>query len=300
MENFQENKLPNSYFHEAEILSKFTYNDFIQKFICSFHDYDNLYFVSKFYDSYVVNYLTHGWHWNENQIKFFSACLIQALIGLRREQYIHRDIHLGNLVMDSKKYIKLIDFHIAIEYANKNNHHFDIVGSPKLCPPEIINLKTYDYNSDYYRLGSVIYYIIFKRYPNYIMRVKNITKVIIKLNETKEYSAECIDFLNRLIVAEKRERIGFNDINELVFHPFFMNFNWDDLIKKKMKSPFIDVNETKRHSGWCDTPFNLTKKIFLSQILLKNESLRNIFINYDNVNNREVKNIYNKFNLKSI
>ena len=300
MEKFHENKLPNSHFHEAEILSKFSHNNFIQKLISSFHDYDNLYFVSKFYDISVLDYLTHGLHWNENQIKFFSACLIQALIGLRRKQYIHRDIHFGNLVMDSKKYIKLIDFHTAIDYANKNNHHFDIVGSPGLCAPEMINLKTYDYNSDYYRLGSMIYYIIFKGFPNYIMREKNLSKVIIKLNETKEYSAECIDFLNRLIETEKRKRIGFNNINELVFHRFFMNFNWDDLIKQKMQSPFIDVNETKIHPRWCDTPFNLTKKIFLSQKLLKNESLRNIFINYDYVNDRAVKNIYNEFNLKSI
>ena len=300
MERFDENKLPNSYFHEVEVLSKFTHNNFIQKLISSFYDYDNLYFVSKFYDSFVLNYLANDWHWEENQIKFFSACLIQALINLRQEQYIHRDIHFGNLVMDSEKYVSLIDFHITIEYINKNNHHFDIVGSPELCAPEMINLKTYDYNSDYYRLGSMIYFIIFKGYPNYIMRDKNLTQVIVQLNETKEYSVECIDFLNRLIVTDKRNRIGFNNINELVFHPFFMNFSWDDLIKKKMKSPFIDAIEIKRDLGLCAVPFNFTKKIFFSQKLLKNESLRNIFINYDNVNDGVVKNIYNQFNLKSI
>ena len=300
MEVFKENNIPNPFFHEVEVLRKFTHNNFIQKLISSFHDYDNLYFVSKFYDSFVLNYMTGDWHWNEKQIQFYSACLIQSLIDLRKEKYIHRDIHFGNLVMDSKKYISLIDFHITIEYINKNNHHYDIVGSPELCAPEMVNLKTYDYNSDYYRLGSMIYFIIFKNYPNYIRRDKNITNIFVRHNETKEYSAECIDFLNRLIVTEKQNRIGFNNINELVNHPFFKNFNWNDLIHKKMKSPFIDANETKRNLGLCAKPFNFTKRIFFTPELLKIDRVRNIFINFDNVNNEITNNIYNKFNLNTI
>ena len=300
MEDFKENNIPNPFFHEVEVLSKFTHNNFIQKLISSFHDYDNLYFVSKFYDSFVLNYIFGDWHWNEKQIQFFSACLIQALIDLRKEQYIHRDIHFGNLVMDSEKYISLIDFHITIEYINKNNHHYDIVGSPELCAPEMVKYKTYDYNSDYYRLGSMIYFIIFKNYPNYIMRDKNITNIVIRHNETKEYSAECIDFLNRLIVTEKQKRIGFNNISELVYHSFFRNFSWNDLIHKKMKSPFIDANETKRDLGLCVSPFKYTKRIFFTPELLRIDRLRNIFINFDNVNDEIIKNIYNKYNLNSI
>ena len=37
----------------------------------------------------------------------------------------------------------------------------------KVTPPEILKFKEYDYNSDYYRLGSVIYYLIFKKYPSF-------------------------------------------------------------------------------------------------------------------------------------
>ena len=299
MEKFKENNLPNSYFHEVEVLKKFAHNNFIQKVISTFHDYDNLYLVSKFYDSFVLNYLYKDWHWNENQIKFLSACLIQAFIDLRLKKYIHRDVHFGNLVMDSEKYISLIDFHITIEYTNKDNPHYDIIGSPELCAPEMANRKTYDYNSDYYRLGSMLYYIMFKSYPNYIMRDTNITQVVINHNETKEYSMECIDFVNSLIVTEYKNRIGFKTFNELESHPFFKNLNWSDFIHKKMKSPFIDANETKRDLGLCMTPYNLTKKIFFNNKLIKNDTLRNIFINYNSVNEEITEKIFNKFNLNT-
>ena len=96
MSNFNKDRIPNPNFHEADVLHKFVKNNFIQKLICSFHDYDNLYFVSKFYDGYILNYLDRDW--SESQIQFFAACLIQFLLNLRKEQYIHRDIHFGNLV----------------------------------------------------------------------------------------------------------------------------------------------------------------------------------------------------------
>jgi serine/threonine protein kinase len=158
MYNFRIEDLPNKYFDEMNILSSFINTNFIQKLISSFHDYDNLYFVSKFYDEYIINYLNR--FWNENQIQFFSACLIQSLLHLRKEKYIHRDIHFGNIVLDKDYYFNLIDFHITIEYNKKNNPKNNIVGSPELCAPEMISNNIYDYNSDYYRIGTMLYFII--------------------------------------------------------------------------------------------------------------------------------------------
>ena len=152
----------NKFLNEISSLYKFiSTGNLIQKIICSFHDYDNLYFVSKFYEGNIDNHLSYSW--SEKQIQFFSACLIESFINLRKEKLIHRDIHFYNLVLDEKQYVNLIDFHIAIKYDFKNDHKRDIIGSPELCAPEMINRLEYDYNSDYYRLGSMIYYIIFKK-----------------------------------------------------------------------------------------------------------------------------------------
>ena len=279
MSNFKNSELPNLNFHEVDVLSKFERNSFIQKLISSFHDYDNLYFVSKFYEGYILNYLDK--FWNENQIQFFAACLIQSLTHLRKEQYIHRDVHFGNLVLDKDYYIILIDFHIAIEYKNKNNPNNNIVGSPELCAPEMINNSIYDYNSDYYRLGSMIYYIIFRQYPNYIRKEKNITNIVIN-NENINYSESCIDFINKLIITDYKKRIGFDNINELINHKFFRNFSWNQLINKQMKSPFN--NGIIRDLGLCRVLYNFTKRIFINRNLLKNNTFKNIFINYDKIN----------------
>ena len=280
MSKFKKNLTRNIYFHEIEVLNKLATNNFIQKIICSFHDYDNLYFVSKFYHDYILYYLDRNW--TETQIQFFSACIIQSLIHLRNNQYIHRDIHFGNLVLDNEEYINLIDFHITIEYKNKNNPKKDIVGSPELCAPEMINHSIYDYNSDYYRLGSMIYYIIYKNYPNYIRQEKNITNVEININENKNYSKSCFDFINKLIITDYKKRIGFQNINELINHDFFRNFSWNQLINRTMKSPFI--NGTIIDLGLCQKLYIFKKKIYFSTNDLKNNSIIKFFINFDKIN----------------
>ena len=80
-----------------------------------------------------------GYTWNEKQIQFYSACLIESFINLRNQKLIHRDIHFGNLVLDEKQYVNLIDFHIVMQYIHRNEPKYNIVGSPELCAPEMIN-----------------------------------------------------------------------------------------------------------------------------------------------------------------
>lgn len=58
MSKFHINHLPNHFFLESIFLNKLNANDnFIQKVICSFHDYDNPYFISKFYRGFFLNHL---------------------------------------------------------------------------------------------------------------------------------------------------------------------------------------------------------------------------------------------------
>ena len=227
MSNFDKYNLPNIFFHEVKTLEHFKNNNFIQKIISSFHDYDNLYFVSKFYEEGVSGNLDHIW--NEKEIKFFSACLVQIFIGLREKKIIHRDIHYWNLMLDEKNYIILIDFHISIDYENKDNPNYNRIGSPKFCSPELIKGLEYDYNSDYYRLGIMLYYNIFGEFPKSIDEKINMNNI--NLNKAKNLSFSCIDFIKKLIVSDKNKRIGFNSVDELKNHEFFNNFNWNKLIK---------------------------------------------------------------------
>ena len=83
----------------------------------------------------------------------------------KKRKIIHRDIMMKNIIMDDEKYFNIIDFSFSIDYLNKNNNKNKMITYNRVTPPEILNYSNYDYNSDYYRLGSVIYYLLFKIYP---------------------------------------------------------------------------------------------------------------------------------------
>ena len=190
------------------------------------------YYEGKSLDYFKMNFI------NEEQIKFVSACVIQALAYIREKEIIHRDIMMKNIVMDKDKYFNVIDFSFSIEYKDKNNKKIFLNTYDMVSPPEMLNLSEYDYNSDYYRLGSIIYFLIFKTYPLIIKRNNNKTDIDIDYHKLKNYSKNCIDFMNKLIISDYKKRIGFNDINELKKHSWFNGFNWKKLEKKEIISPF--------------------------------------------------------------
>ena len=110
----------------------------------------------------------------------------------------------------------------------------------------MLNLSKYDYNSDYYRLGSIIYFLIFKMHPLIIKRERNITDIFVDYEKVKNYSKNCIDFMNKLIISDYKKRIGYKDINELKDHSWFKGFNWTKLAKKQINSPFQFVSNINK------------------------------------------------------
>ena len=216
--------------NEPIILKRFVKYDFLPKIITSFQDLDNLYLITNFFEGDILyNYKDENM--SETQIKFIAACIIQSLSYLRKEKIINRDVRMKNVIMDNHKYLNLIDFSFAINYSDKNNKKTYITPSKFEGSPEIFNHSMYDYNSDYYRIGTIIYYLIFKKFPDLNKKQDNTNRFDFK--NAKNYTSTCIDFLHKLLITDYKKRIGFNNINELKNHNWFGNFNWEKFEKKK-------------------------------------------------------------------
>jgi serine/threonine protein kinase len=239
-----------SHLTEPNILKKLNQYDFLPKIISSFQDYDYIYLITTYYDGKSLNFFRNN-NMTEEQIKFVSACTIQSLTYLREKKIIHRDIMMKNIIMDKKKYFNVIDFSFSIDYSQKDNNKKYLNTYNKVTPPEMLKFKTFDYNSDYYRLGSVIYYLIFKTYPYLVKKKKKIANIKINYKDVKNYSKNCINFVNNLLISDPKKRIGFKDINELKYHSWFDGYDWNNLEKKKLDSPFKliknEINQTTCH-----------------------------------------------------
>ena len=245
-----------AYLNEPYLLKKFLEYDFLPKIIASFQDYDNFYLVTNLFEGNNLNSFKDD-IFSEEQLRFISACIIQSLDYLRIEKIISRDVTMNNLVMDKKRYLNLIDFSFSIMYSDKNDIKTFLVISPLDSSPETNNNKLkYDYNSDYYRLGVILYYLIFKKNINIIKKENNISDILINPNDIKNYSISCIDFLNQLIISDFRKRIGLKSINELKEHYWFKDFDWKNFEMKNINSPLKFIINSRSH---CEN-FNISEK----------------------------------------
>jgi serine/threonine protein kinase len=199
---------------------------------------------------------------------------------------------MQNIIMDKDKYFNVIDFSFAIDYSEKDNKYKYLNTYNMVTPPEMEKLKEYDYNSDYYRLGSIIFYLIFKTYP-FILKLENNIKEIFINNTITNFSKNCIDFLNKLIISEPKKRIGFKDINELKNHSWFEGFDWNKFEKKQIASPF-NLTENDFDQSLCIKVDIISDEYLMRyKSNFKNTLYRQLIQKFDYVNTIIIKEILN-------
>ena len=225
-----------------KILLSQLHNPFLVNMVFSFQDLDNLYLIMDLLLGGDLRYhLNKSEVFNEIQLKFFMSCVISGLNYLHLNHIIHKDIKPENLVFDSKGYLHITDLGISKIYHEDNKKENS--GTPGYMAPEVLFNKNHDYSVDYFALGVIGYEIIMKRRPYTGKDKKELRKEIIfkqaKLNKDEilieGWSSNCADFINGLLQRKKEKRLGFNGINELKEHPWFKDFNWDELINKKLE-----------------------------------------------------------------
>jgi serine/threonine protein kinase len=103
---------------------------------------------------------------------------------------------------------------------------------------------------DYFAVGVIGYECMFGKRPYLGKNRKEIRdhilskQVQIRKNEVPPgWSLEAADFINKLIQRKPINRLGLNGPQEVKDHVWFKGYNWDDLLGRKFKSPFIPPKE---------------------------------------------------------
>lgn len=86
---------------------------------------------------------------------FVQLCF--AVKYIHDKKILHRDLKLSNIFISSNGDIKLGDFGIAKVLNNTEEFAKTIVGTPYYLSPEICLKKPYNYKSDIWSLGCVLY-----------------------------------------------------------------------------------------------------------------------------------------------
>ena len=255
--------------NEKKFLS-ILHNPFLVNMICSFQDNDNLYLVMDLLLGGDMRYhinkrAIYNRKKDENQLKFIAGCVLIGLNYIHENQIIHKDIKPENLVYDSKGYIHITDFGISKIFHPDNGKENS--GTPGYMAPEVLFNKDHTYCVDYFSLGVILYELLMGKRPYHGHNKKDLRKDIVsrqaRIKEDNipdgfvksDTFLDCANFINSLLERKKEKRLGFNGFEEVKNHPWLIDFNWDDLINKRMNPFFIPpLSDNNYDKKYCNEP----------------------------------------------
>ena len=186
---------------------------------------------------------------DECHIIQYTREIAGALQHMHEQRVIHRDLKPANILIFSDGTFKLGDLGLGRSLSKETIKAFSRVGTPLYMAPEVINNKGYDFKSDNWSLGCVVYELVTLRSPfqtNEKISVMDLFKVITQgqfkeIDDPKYKTAKLI--VNGLIKTNPNERMELNDVIKIC------NEYLSKQEEKPKFDPFIimdDINEKLR------------------------------------------------------
>ena len=110
------------------------------------------------------------------------SALIQSLCGLKALHdlnVMHRDIKCANILISARGECKLADFNVSKVVNHKEGFLYTQTGTPYYASPEVWKDRPYDFKSDVWSLGCVLYEMAALRPPFKANDMNNLYKKVV-------------------------------------------------------------------------------------------------------------------------
>jgi NIMA (never in mitosis gene a)-related kinase len=132
-------------------------------------------------ESKIQKHIKNKTNFSENEIWSYLIQMIQGLKALHDNKIMHRDLKSANVFLMKDGTLKLGDLNVS--KVVKMGLVYTQTGTPYYASPEVWADKPYDYKSDIWSVGCVIYELCYLRPPfkgqNLEQLYKNVTKGIL-------------------------------------------------------------------------------------------------------------------------
>lgn len=185
----------------------------------------------------------HADVFSEPRTVFYTSCVVLGLQYLHEHEIVYRDLKLDNLLLDSEGYVKIADFGLCKEGMGYGARTGTFCGTPEFLAPEVLTETSYTRAVDWWGLGVLIFEMLVGESPFPGDDEEEVFDSIV--NDEVRYprflSTEAIAIMRRLLRRNPERRLGASekDAEDVRKQPFFRDMNWDDLLARKVRPPFV-------------------------------------------------------------
>uniref|UniRef100_A0A671XQU8 protein kinase C n=1 Tax=Sparus aurata TaxID=8175 RepID=A0A671XQU8_SPAAU len=185
----------------------------------------------------------HADVFSEPRAVFYAACVVLGLQFLHDHKIVYRDLKLDNLLLDTEGYVKIADFGLCKEGMGFRDRTSTFCGTPEFLAPEVLTETSYTRAVDWWGLGVLIFEMLVGESPFPGDDEEEVFDSIV--NDEVRYprflSTEAISIMRRLLRRSPERRLGAGerDAEEVKKHLFFRSMDWNGLLAKKVRPPFV-------------------------------------------------------------
>uniref|UniRef100_A0A671MT06 protein kinase C n=1 Tax=Sinocyclocheilus anshuiensis TaxID=1608454 RepID=A0A671MT06_9TELE len=201
----------------------------------------------------------HADVFSEPRATFYAACVVLGLQFFHEHKIVYRDLKLDNLLLDTEGFVKIADFGLCKEGMGYRDRTSTFCGTPEFLAPEVLTDTSYTRAVDWWGLGVLIFEMLVGESPFPGDDEEEVFDSIV--NDEVRYprflSTEAISIMRRLLRRNPERRLGAceRDAEDVKKHLFFRNIDWDGLLAKKVKPPFVPTIQSSSDVSNFDDEF---------------------------------------------
>ena len=187
---------------------------------------------------------------NKEQTQFYGASMLIAINHLHKKKIIYRDIKPENVMVNTKGYIKIIDFGTVKEIEDRTS---TIIGTSHYMAPEITKGEGYSFQVDIWSIAICLYEFFCGKLPfgEEYEDPMDIYRAVSKEELSFPnfvHDEKYMSLLNKMLKKNPTNRLWkFEQIKE---DPYFRDFDWNKLISLSYPPPYmIKMKEEKENNA---------------------------------------------------
>ncbi|KAM3915428.1 serine/threonine-protein kinase N2 isoform 2-T2 [Leptodactylus fuscus] len=232
---------------------------FLVNLFACFQTKDHVCFVMEYAAGGDLMMHIHTDVFSEPRAVFYAACVVLGLQYLHEHKIVYRDLKLDNLLLDTEGFVKIADFGLCKEGMGFGDRTSTFCGTPEFLAPEVLTETSYTRAVDWWGLGVLIYEMLVGESPFPGDDEEEVFDSIV--NDEVRYprflSTEAISIMRRLLRRNPERRLGASerDAEDVKKHAFFRHIDWQTLLAKKVKPPFVPTIKGREDVSNFDDEF---------------------------------------------